>query len=91
MTITRRALVGTQRRFHRHDIHRNGALPGIDRKHEAAAGDAAVDLDHQPPTDSELTIDTSARSIPDAADEIERMLAETGILFDELVDLAANI
>jgi bifunctional enzyme CysN/CysC len=38
-----------------------------------------------------LTIDASARSVPDAADEIERMLAETGILFDELVDLAANI
>ena len=40
---------------------------------------------------SELTIDTSARSVPDATDEIERMLAQSGILFDELVDLAANI
>ena len=30
-------------------------------------------------------------SVADATDEIERMLAETGILFDELVDLAANI
>jgi bifunctional enzyme CysN/CysC len=50
-----------------------------------------IGKDYQPPTDSELTIDTSARSVPDAADEIERMLAETGILFDELVDLAANI
>jgi bifunctional enzyme CysN/CysC len=47
--------------------------------------------DYQPPTSSELTIDTSARSVSDATDEIERMLAETGILFDELVDLAANI
>src|SRR5258708_10117397 len=47
--------------------------------------------DYQPPTDSELTIDTSARSVAEATDEIERMLAETGILFDELVDLAANI
>ena len=47
--------------------------------------------DYQPPTNSELTIDTSARSVPDATDEIERMLAKTGILFDELVDLAANI
>ena len=25
------------------------------------------------------------------SDEIERMLAESGVLFDELVDLAANI
>ena len=47
--------------------------------------------DYQPPASSELTIDTSARSVSDAADEIERMLAKTGILFDELVDLAANI
>jgi bifunctional enzyme CysN/CysC len=38
-----------------------------------------------------LTIDTSARSIPDATEEIEQMLARTAILFDELVDLAANI
>jgi bifunctional enzyme CysN/CysC len=47
--------------------------------------------DYQPPTDSELTIDTSARSVSDATDDIERMLARTAILFDELVDLAANI
>jgi bifunctional enzyme CysN/CysC len=47
--------------------------------------------DYQPPTGSELTIDTSVRPVSDATDEIERMLAETGILFDELVDLAANI
>src|SRR5216684_1502311 len=47
--------------------------------------------DYQPPTSSELTIDTSTRSVPDATDEIERMLARSGILFDELVDLAANI
>jgi bifunctional enzyme CysN/CysC len=47
--------------------------------------------DYQPPTDCELKIDTSTRSVSDATDEIERMLAETGILFNELVDLAANI
>jgi bifunctional enzyme CysN/CysC len=47
--------------------------------------------DYQAPTDSELTIDTSVRSVSDATDDIERMLAKTGILFDELVDLAANI
>ena len=49
VAIARRALVGAQRRFHRHDIDRHGTLSGIDRQHEAAAGDAAVDLDHQPP------------------------------------------
>jgi len=47
--------------------------------------------DYQPPANSELTIDTSARSVTEATDEIERMLAGSGILFDELVDLAANI
>jgi bifunctional enzyme CysN/CysC len=31
------------------------------------------------------------RPVSDATDDIERMLARTGILFDELVDLAANI
>src|SRR5437867_2086290 len=47
--------------------------------------------DYQPPARAELSIDTSAKTVSDATDEIERMLAETGILFDELVDLAANI
>jgi bifunctional enzyme CysN/CysC len=47
--------------------------------------------DYQPPTTSELTIDTSARSVSDATDEIERMLVNSGILFDEPIDLAANI
>jgi bifunctional enzyme CysN/CysC len=47
--------------------------------------------DYQPPTDSELMIDTSNRSVAEATEEIERMLGVTGILFDELVDLAANI
>jgi bifunctional enzyme CysN/CysC len=38
-----------------------------------------------------LTIDTSIHQVPEATDEIERMLVRTGILFDEPVDLAANI
>jgi bifunctional enzyme CysN/CysC len=38
-----------------------------------------------------LTIDTSTRSVADATDEIERMLVKSGIVFSELVDLAANI
>jgi bifunctional enzyme CysN/CysC len=47
--------------------------------------------DYQPPTACELTIDTSTRSVGDAIGEIERMLTKSGILFDEPVDLAANI
>ena len=50
-----------------------------------------IGKDYQAPTGSELTIDTSARSVSDATDDIERMLARTDVLFDELVDLAANI
>src|SRR5712672_2385808 len=50
-----------------------------------------IGKDYQQPIHSELTIDTSTRTVSDATDDIERMLAETGILFDELVDLAANI
>ena len=47
--------------------------------------------DYQPPLASELTIDTSTGAIAASTEEIERMLARTGILFGELVDLAANI
>jgi bifunctional enzyme CysN/CysC len=47
--------------------------------------------DYQQPLDGELTLDTSTRSVADLTDEIERMLANTGILFDDLADLAANI
>jgi bifunctional enzyme CysN/CysC len=50
-----------------------------------------IGSDYEPPTGSELTIDTSACSVSDATDEIEQMLATSGILFDEIVDLAANI
>jgi bifunctional enzyme CysN/CysC len=47
--------------------------------------------DYQPPAKAELTLDTSTRSVTEATDEIERMLAKSGILFDEPTDLAANI
>jgi bifunctional enzyme CysN/CysC len=60
---------------------RSGALPSF----------TGITNDYQPPTECELRIDTSIRSVSDATDEIERMLSETGILFDELADLAANI
>jgi bifunctional enzyme CysN/CysC len=57
----------------------------------ALHGFTGIGNDYQPPAASELTIDTSICSVIEATDEIERMLARTGILFDELVDLAANI
>ncbi|MBB5052573.1 bifunctional enzyme CysN/CysC [Afipia massiliensis] len=47
--------------------------------------------DYQPPANAELTIDTSTRSVTEGADEIERLLANTGVLFGDLDDLAANI
>jgi bifunctional enzyme CysN/CysC len=47
--------------------------------------------DYQPPQASELTLDTSTRSVSEAIEEIERMLSRSGVLFDEVVDLAANI
>jgi bifunctional enzyme CysN/CysC len=50
-----------------------------------------INNEYQPPLQSELTLDTSARSVGNATEAIERMLGGTGVLFDELVDLAANI
>jgi bifunctional enzyme CysN/CysC len=47
--------------------------------------------DYEAPQQAELVIDTTDRGIGDAADEIERLLTRTGILFDELSDIAANI
>ena len=47
--------------------------------------------DYQPPTEAELVLDTSSRPVTEATEAIERMLARTGVLFDELTDLAANI
>jgi bifunctional enzyme CysN/CysC len=57
----------------------------------ALKGFTGIGNDYQPPERSELVIDTSTRPLTEATDEIERMLADTGILFDELADLAANI
>jgi bifunctional enzyme CysN/CysC len=62
---------------------------------KARAGSLAnftgIGSDYQPPAACELTLDTSSRSVAEATDEIERMLARTGVLFDELVDPAAHI
>ena len=57
----------------------------------ALKGFTGIGNDYQPPETSELVIDTSTRPLTEATDAIERMLADTGILFDELADLAANI
>jgi len=51
----------------------------------------ASDGGYQPPVNAELVLDTGAKSVTDATDEIERMLARRGVLFEELADLAANI
>jgi bifunctional enzyme CysN/CysC len=50
-----------------------------------------IGKDYEPPTDAELKIDTSSRSVADATNEIERMLTKSGILLDEVGDFAANI
>jgi len=59
---------------------RAGSLPGF----------TGIGNDYQAPTASELTIDTSARSVTEATDEIEAMLMRSGILFGE-TDPAADI
>jgi len=60
---------------------RAGALPAF----------TGIGQDYEPPTDNELVIDTSTCSVSEAVEKIERMLLETGVLLDEVIDLAANI
>jgi bifunctional enzyme CysN/CysC len=55
------------------------------------SGFTGIDGSYQAPVGAELTIDNGSLSVADATDAIERMLAETGTLFQELADLAANI
>jgi len=50
-----------------------------------------IGTDYEAPTDAELVIDTAQRSVLAATAEIEAMLASTGVLFDDIADLAANI
>jgi bifunctional enzyme CysN/CysC len=57
----------------------------------ALKGFTGIGNDYEAPGAADLTLDTSARSVSDITDEIERMLGETGVLLGELVDLAANI
>jgi bifunctional enzyme CysN/CysC len=60
---------------------RAGALPAF----------TGIGNDYQPPTASELTIDTATRSVIDATDEIEKMLIGTEILLGEAVDFGGDI
>ena len=53
-------------------------------------GFTGIGNDYQSPITSELTIDTAARSVTEATDEIEQMLASSGILLDA-PDLTANL
>ena len=57
----------------------------------ALHGFTGIANDYQPPTASELTIDTSSRSVADATEEIENMLISTAILLGEVVDFGANL
>jgi len=57
----------------------------------ALAAFTGIGNDYEPPQNCELMLDTSTRSVSEATDEIERMLRRTSVLFDEVVDLAANI
>jgi bifunctional enzyme CysN/CysC len=50
-----------------------------------------ISNDYEPPVQCELVLDTATRSVSEAAAEIERMLLATGVLFEEVIDLAANI
>jgi len=47
--------------------------------------------DYEPPTHCELVLDTASRSVGEATEAIERMLRETGVLVEEVIDLAADI
>src|SRR5689334_9512368 len=55
------------------------------------SGFTGIGNDYQPPDNAELTLDTSERSVSDLTDEIERMLAKSGVLFNELADLSVYI
>lgn len=54
-------------------------------------GFTGIDGGYQPPANAELVLDTGTKSVADATDEIERLLARRGVLFEDLADLAANI
>jgi hypothetical protein len=71
------------------DLQPAAVLPELT---DVLAVDAALErLRAENPEAAELVIDTTARSVPEATEDIERMLAASGVLFDEMTDFAANI
>ncbi|MDB5626820.1 MAG: adenylyl-sulfate kinase [Tardiphaga sp.] len=54
-------------------------------------GFTGIGNDYEAPAAAELVLDTSTRALADSADAIETMLTRTGVLFADMVDLAANI
>jgi bifunctional enzyme CysN/CysC len=57
----------------------------------ALQGFTGIGNDYEAPEAAELVIDTSSRPVTEGVEEVERMLASTGVLFDDIADLAANI
>jgi bifunctional enzyme CysN/CysC len=60
---------------------RGGALKGF----------TGIGNDYEAPEAAELVIDTDGRTVAEATDQIERLLASSGVLFDDIADLAAHI
>jgi bifunctional enzyme CysN/CysC len=54
-------------------------------------GFTGIGNDYEAPDAPELVLDTTAHSVADAVDTIERLLAQSGVLFDDIADLAAHI
>jgi bifunctional enzyme CysN/CysC len=46
---------------------------------------------YEPPTAAELVVDSGSHSVAELSDAIEHMLSTTGILFEDMVDVGANI
>jgi len=57
----------------------------------ALQGFTGIGNDYEAPEAAELVIDTSTRPVTEGVEEVERMLARTSVLFDEIADFAANI
>jgi bifunctional enzyme CysN/CysC len=57
----------------------------------ALKGFTGIGNDYEAPEAAELVIDTDGRTVAEATDQIERLLASSGVLFDDIADLAANI
>jgi bifunctional enzyme CysN/CysC len=57
----------------------------------ALQGFTGIGNDYEAPDAAELVLDTSSRSVTEGVEEVEQMLASTGVLFDDIADLAANI